>query len=402
MSKKSKYHSQVKSAADGSENSLLARKAALDILLAVKKEGQSLSALNHLSEGLVPRDAAFAKLLSYGVLRFYDQLKALVNPLIPKPLKPKDLDIELSLLLALYQIEHTRVPDYAVVDETVKLVRKSKKQWASKLVNGVLRNYLRQQEELQKKLSTQDARFAHPDWIVKAIKKDWPDHWQHILTANNQQAPMTLRVNLQKVTRDDFIQELKQASELECGAIKGLDAALVLEQACDVTQLPGYDDGWFSVQDAGAQFAAMLMKPQAGDTILDACAAPGGKTAHMMELQPDCDMTAMDISESRLERVEENCQRLGFDAKLIAADVSALDDWWQGEVYDRILLDVPCSATGVIRRHPDIKHLRREQDIEELVAIQRRILNQSWTILRPGGVCYMQPVRYLDVRISNR
>jgi len=379
--------------------SIASRKAALNILLSVlRDDGQSLSSLTHLTENLEPRDAAFARMLSFGVLRFYQQLDALLKPFIKKPLKAKDLDVQLVMLMALYQILHTRVPEFALVDSAVKQVRKSKKKWAANMVNGVLRNFLRDIEgkdpqEVIANLNTEEAIYSHPQWIIERLKNDWPEreigsdaiNWQKILQANNQQAPMTLRINQQQTSLQEYQTELENDFELSAEKVSGLSSALILQQARDVTQLPGFDAGKLSVQDAGAQLAAQILQPAAGDNILDACAAPGGKTAHLFEQQPNIKITALDVSETRLERVAENCQRLGFKPTLIAADATAIEDWWKGEAFDKILLDVPCSAVGVIRRHPDIKHLRWEEDIASLVKLQREILLKNWALLKPGG-----------------
>ena len=372
------------------DSSTDSRKAALNTLLMVLKEGQSLSSLAYLTEKLEPRDAAFARMLSFGVLRYYEQLQALLKPLVKKPLRSKDLDVQLVILIAIYQLIYTRVPDFAVVDVAVKQVRKSKKKWAANLVNAVLRNYLRQSEgkqpeDLANELHADEARYSHPQWIIDRLKLDWPDCWQEILQANNKQAPMTLRINQQRVSVDDYISELKNDFELDAEKIADIPAALKLQQPRDVRQLPGFSEGWFSVQDAGAQLAAQILQPVEGDNILDACAAPGGKTAHLFEFQPDIQLTALDISATRLERVNENCQRLGFKPVLKTADATEVESWWQGELFDKILLDVPCSAIGVIRRHPDIKHLRWEEDIASLVQLQREILMKNWALLKPGG-----------------
>ena len=388
MSKNKKSSSQL---VDTSQQS---RKVALNMLLAVLKDGQSLSMLNHLGEHLLPRDAGFARMISFGVLRFYQQLEAQLKPLMKKSLKAKDLDVKLVLLMALYQLQFMRVPDYAVVDGAVKYIRKSKKQWAASMVNAVLRNFIRQQEAATERESagvesknlqqTDEAKYSHPQWIINRLKNDWPDNWSEILLANNQQAPMTLRVNQLKKSADEY-SEVLSGCEIGSSKLPDMPAALILDEPKDVQQLPGFEEGWFSVQDAGAQLAAQILLPEAGDRVLDACAAPGGKTAHMFELQPTIQVTALDISESRLERVQENCQRLGFSPELITADAIATEEWWSGELYDKILLDVPCSASGVIRRHPDIKHLRREDDIEILQQTQREILIKNWPLLKPGG-----------------
>jgi len=376
------------------DTSQQSRKVALSMLLAVLKEGQSLSMLNHLGEHLLPRDAGFARMISFGVLRFYQQLEAQLKPLMKKSLKAKDLDVQLVMLMALYQIQFMRVPDYAVVDGAVKYIRKSKKQWAASMVNAVLRNFIRQQEaaaeresdsvESKKVQQTEEAKYSHPQWIIDRLKNEWPDSWREILLANNQQAPMTLRINQLKKSVDEY-SEILSGCEIGSAKLDDMPAALILDEPKDVKQLPGFEEGWFSVQDAGAQLAAQILQPEADDRILDACAAPGGKTAHMFELQPSIQVTALDISESRLERVQENCQRLGFAPELVAADAIATEEWWSGELYDKILLDVPCSASGVIRRHPDIKHLRREEDIEVLQQTQREILVKNWSLLKPGG-----------------
>ncbi|MCW8934963.1 MAG: 16S rRNA (cytosine(967)-C(5))-methyltransferase RsmB [Gammaproteobacteria bacterium] len=376
---------------NNNETSLASRKAALNILLSVlRDDGKSLSSLTHLTENIDARDAAFARMLSFGVLRFYQQLQALLKPFIKKPLKAKDIDVQLVMLMAVYQIMYSRVPEFAVVDSAVQQIRKSKKKWAASMVNAVLRSFLRQIEnkDLQEViggLESEEAIYSHPQWIINRMQEDWPDSWREILQANNQQAPMTLRINLQQTTVDDFIAELEKDFEISAEKISGIPTAIKLEQARDVKQLPGYNKGWFSVQDAGAQLAAQILQPKAGDYILDACAAPGGKTAHMFEMQADITLTALDISQSRLQRVEENCQRLGFKPKLITADVTEVEKWWDGKQFDKILLDVPCSAVGVIRRHPDIKHLRWDEDIETLVQLQRDILLKNWQLLKPGG-----------------
>ena len=383
-----------KSPSQSIDTSQQSRKVALSMLLAVLKEGQSLSMLNHLGEHLLPRDAGFARMISFGVLRFYQQLEAQLKPLMKKSLKAKDLDVQLVMLMALYQIQFMRVPDYAVVDGAVKYIRKSKKQWAASMVNAVLRNFIRQQEaaaeresdsvESKKVQQTEEAKYSHPQWIIDRLKNEWPDSWREILLANNQQAPMTLRINQLKKSVDEY-SEILSGCEIGSAKLDDMPAALILDEPKDVKQLPGFEEGWFSVQDAGAQLAAQILQPEADDRILDACAAPGGKTAHMFELQPSIQVTALDISESRLERVQENCQRLGFAPELVAADAIATEEWWSGELYNKILLDVPCSASGVIRRHPDIKHLRREEDIEVLQQTQREILVKNWSLLKPGG-----------------
>ncbi|HEY9052676.1 MAG TPA: transcription antitermination factor NusB, partial [Gammaproteobacteria bacterium] len=299
---------------------------ALRILLQVL-EGESLStALPSIVKSLdASRDKAFVQMLVYGVLRWYWRLDAMLQGLMQKPLKPKDDDVRLILLMTMFQLMDTRVPDYAAVNAAVELVRRQKKNWASGMVNGVLRNFIRQQENLVASLQENaQARYAHPQWIISRLQNDWPEQWQTILEANNQHPPLILRINRQKIALDDYLQQLNVSAE-----IMGPDA-IRLTQACDVTELPGYAEGWFSVQDSGAQQAAYLIDLQPGQRILDCCAAPGGKTAHMLELEPGIDITAMDVSEQRLSRVKENLQRLGLHASLVCGDALNPENWWDG------------------------------------------------------------------------
>ncbi|MDH5484975.1 MAG: 16S rRNA (cytosine(967)-C(5))-methyltransferase RsmB [Gammaproteobacteria bacterium] len=360
------------------------RQLAIGVLQRVILHGESLSSLlpssiNHLSS---TQDRAFCQMLIYGVLRQYWRLTAIVKQLLQKPLKDKDMDIQLAMLIALYQLLDTRVPDYAAVDAAVSMIRKSRKKWAAGMVNGVLRNFIRQQEALLTQLSSDpQAEFSHPQWMIDQLKNDWPEQWVAILQANNQQAPMVLRINQQQISIDDYLAALEVAAHRHDVAGSGI----VLEQAQDVNLLPGYDAGWFSVQDAGAQQAAPLLDLHPGQRVLDCCAAPGGKTSHMLEIEPSLQVLAMDVSEQRLERVGDNLARLGFSVALAVGDAASPDDWWDGQPFDRILLDVPCSASGVIRRHPDIKMLRRETDLAELVEMQQAILQNIWPLLAVGG-----------------
>ncbi|TNF33597.1 MAG: 16S rRNA (cytosine(967)-C(5))-methyltransferase RsmB [Gammaproteobacteria bacterium] len=354
---------------------------ALHVLLQVM-QGESLSTalpatLKKISAG---RDQAFVQMLVYGVLRWYWQLDATLDTLMQKPLKAKDHDVRLIMLMAMFQLMDTRVPDYAAVNAAVELVRRKKKNWASGMVNAVLRNFLRQQQSIKSSLAeNEQAQYAHPQWFITRLKQDWPQQWSSILEANNQHPPMVLRINRQKIAVHDYLQQLHQPAETI-----GHDA-IRLQQAVDVSELPGYSEGWFSVQDAGAQQAAYLMELAPGQRVLDCCAAPGGKTAHMLELQPAIHMTAVDVSDQRLSRVRENLQRLNLQADIICGDAANPTDWWDGKPYDRILLDVPCSASGVIRRHPDIKLLRQADDIERLAETQQAILQAIWPLLAPGG-----------------
>lgn len=363
-----------------SKSSMVSRRAALNILISVIQGGESLStAMPHGNRNLAARDQAFVQMLVYGVLRHYWRLQALMAPLLKKKFKDKERDLELLIMLGIYQLMDTRVPDYASVDAVVGVTRKIGKSWASGLVNGVLRNFIRQQQDLESKIHNKpQAEYDHPQWMIDQLRKDWPQQWQDILTANNQHPPMTLRINQQKISPEDYQSKLDQHTQRQ-------GSALILEQAVMVQVLPGYEEGWFSVQDAGAQLAAELMDLQSGQAVLDCCAAPGGKTCHMLELEPTLEMLALDVSDDRLDRVRENLRRLGLQADCRPGDALQPDGWWQGELYDRILLDVPCSASGVIRRHPDIKLLRRKNDLPALVKTQQQILRTVWPMLKPGA-----------------
>lgn len=366
-------------------DSTAGRRIAVQVLQRVLNQGESLSQiLPGIGADVSVQDRAFAQMLVYGVCRWYYRLNPLLDLLMQKPLKAKDLDVRLHLLLALYQLLDTRVPDYASVDAAVSLVKK-KKSWAAGLVNGVLRNFIRRREALLQRLDEQpEARFAHPQWLIDQIRHDWPQQADRILEANNRQAPLVLRVNTRQRSVDDYLDHLA-AANIVARKHAFAPQGVVLEQAGEVTQLPGYNDGWFSVQDGGAQLAATLMDLRPGQWVLDACAAPGGKTGHMLELQSELNMLALDVSESRLQRVRDNLQRLQLSAQLVTADLGDPAAWWNERPFDRILLDVPCSACGVIRRHPDIKLLRRADDIAALAQTQRQLLQTAWSMLAAGG-----------------
>ena len=333
-----------------------------------------------------PKDRAMARELVSGVLRFYERLVFVQQELLKKPLKEKDADVYCLLLVGFYQIFYMRVPDHAAVSETVKLTQKLKKGWAKGFVNGVLRESIREKENLIEKIeSAEEARFSHPSWLIEKIKTDWPDSYQSIFEQNLLHAPMTLRVNQQKLSAEAYLERLnEQGMAGEC--LPFSSHAIRLEHSCDVLKLPGFNQGDVSVQDQAAQLAAGLLDLKPGLKVLDACAAPGGKTAHMLETEPGIDVLALDVSEERLKRVDETLKRLNLKARTCAADAYDLDVWWNGEMFDRILLDAPCSAIGVIRRNPDIKIHRNKEDIPQLVENQRKLLDVLWQTLKPGGI----------------
>ncbi len=356
------------------------RTTAAQILQAVIYKGESLSpALQDIDDPMV-RD------LCYGSLRWHEPLSALLNELLSKNIKQKDKDVECLIRVGLYQIIYQKTPDHAAVGETVSALKGLKKPWAKNLVNAVLRNYLREQETLQAEINKrQVVRYAFPQWLIHKIKQAWADNWESILHESNQRAPMTLRVNLNHQTRDQYLQKLSEAG-IQAQGLDGVGTAIKLDKPCNVFDLPDFKNGAVSVQDGAAQLATILLDCQDGMRVLDACAAPGGKTGHILESAKNLDVTAVDNSEARLKRVTENLDRLTLKANVITADVLDTEKYAKNKQFDRILLDAPCSATGVIRRHPDIKVLRRESDIEKLSQLQGKMLDALWDKLKPEGV----------------
>lgn len=359
------------------------RVAAAQCVQGVWQNRQSLSELLPAALATVPdRDKGLLQAMVYQTIRHFWSLQADANSALKKPMRNKDSDVFCLLLVGLCQIKWLNVPDHAAVDATVSATKILKKVWAGGVLNAVLRRATR--GELTPTLND-PARWDHPQWLINETKTAWPDHWQNILTGNQVQGPMTLRVNTRRQSRAAY-----SATLTEAGIAHTLTAispyGVTLAEATDVQRLPGFNDGLVSVQDEAAQMAAHWLDPQPGDHILDACAAPGGKTGHILELvQGEGSVTALDNNARRLERVTENLERLGYAANLVTAPAEATDQYWDGKPYDRILLDVPCSGTGVIRRHPDIKLLRRPEDITQLVALQAHILKAVWTLLKPGG-----------------
>jgi 16S rRNA (cytosine967-C5)-methyltransferase len=304
-----------------------------------------------------------------------------------RPMRARDSIIKSLLCVGLYQLSDTRVPDHAAVSMTVEAARLLRQPKFSSLVNAVLRNF-RRKNIADLEPANDEARFSHPDWFISQIKQDWPDHWRAILQANNERAPMWLRVNNRNHTTANYLEQLEAASGEKHTLLPGFDSAIRLATPKPVADLPGFAKGDASVQDAAAQLAAVWISENAGDgpRILDACAAPGGKTGHLLELAgPGVTLTALDSDQQRLLRVGENLERLGLNATLVHADASKPEEWAKDSVFDRILLDAPCSASGVIRRHPDIKVLRRKTDIDELAGLQGRLLRALWPLLVPGG-----------------
>ncbi len=358
------------------------------VLTDVISSGRSLDyALNKHNTAKDPKHRALIAAIAFGVCRWQPKLQAIVSILLNKPLRNKDQDVQILLYIGLYQLLDMRIAEHAVVSETVTVCKKLRKAWSKNLVNGVLRQFLREKDDIVAKAMESDTgKYAHPNWLITHIKQAWPDQADTIFDANNIQAPMTLRVNTHFTDANRYREQLDdcdKAAQLTVHSPVGL----TLNKACDVNDLPDFATGFVSVQDEAPQLAAQLLDAQAGERILDACAAPGGKTCHILEQQPKlAECVALDVSAKRIVKITDNLSRLKLHSKTIVGDAAEPDKWWDGTQFDRILLDAPCSATGVIRRHPDIKLLRHEDDIATLVATQQQILHSLWPLLKPGGM----------------
>ena len=361
-------------------------RAAAATIVADVMNGDSLSeALPRVLKQLAnKREQAFVQAVSYGVCRHFFRLDAVLYRLMENPLQEKDDDVHALLMVGLYQLMEMRVPAFAAVGETVEGVETLKKTWAKGLVNAVLRNYQRNAEAIAKDMKNdREAVSMHPEWMIDYITRDWPNDAAAIFAANNERPPFSLRVNQRRLSREDYLEKHQEQGV----AIPETTAGIVWNEAVDVQELPGFAEGDVSVQDGAAQLAAELLQLAPNLRVLDACAAPGGKTAHILELEPalEC-VIAVDNDKRRLDRVHENLERLQLTATCITADVGDPASWWDGQLFDRILLDAPCSASGVIRRHPDIKLLRRSSDIAPLAEEQLRLLAALWPLLKPGGL----------------
>ena len=370
------------------------RARAAEAVDAVVNHGRSLdTALARVEAGISLSERGLARALCYGTLRFHWRLRSQVSALLDRPLKAKDSVIESLIAVGIYQLTDTRIPDHAAVSMTVEASRVLRRPKYASLINAVLRNFLRKNMQAAEPVD-EEARYSHPAWLLERLRCDWPDHWLEIVEAGNRQAPMWLRVNINRQSQAGYINELNEFQESGQSAddaashqvIAGFDQAVKLARPRPVSELPGFSDGQVSVQDAAAQLAGPWLLRGGAKRILDACAAPGGKTGQLLELAgPNADLTAVDLDESRLTRVSENLARLGLSATVLAADASKPDERWNKIRFDRILLDAPCSASGVIRRHPDIKLLRRAKDIEALARSQQAFLAALWPLLEAKG-----------------
>ncbi|MFP4682137.1 MAG: 16S rRNA (cytosine(967)-C(5))-methyltransferase RsmB [Ectothiorhodospira sp.] len=364
------------------------RQAALKALLRVLQDGSSLSdALPPILAPLPPRDRGLAQALCYGTLRWHRRLETILAGWLERPLRRRDQDVACALAMGLFELLYLSTPDHAVIRETAGLGRGMGKRWAVGLINGVLRRAQREGRARADEVDRDPAvRHALPDWLYRRLAAVYGDGAEAVCQALNAHPPMTLRVNTARIPVADYRARLAGAG-IAAQPHPRVETALVLERPVDVSALPGFDAGLCSVQDAAAQLAAPLLDCPPGARVLDACAAPGGKTLHLLDRAAGrLDLTAVDSSERRLQRVTENLARGGHCAALVAGDAARPGSWHQGPPFERILLDAPCSATGVIRRHPDIKHLRRPEDIPVLARTQADLLRALWPLLAPGGI----------------
>ena len=360
------------------------RAAAVTAVAAVLGAGQTLEAAL-AGASAAPEQRAFAQALAFGALRFGHRLRRVAGALLDRPWEAQAPPLQALLLVGLYQLEYAETPPHAAVSATVAAARLVGQARAAGLVNACLRRFQRERRTLLEAAdATAGGRQSHPDWLVTALRRDWPEHAERILEANNDHPPLTLRANARRTTTAALAAELTDAGHATA-RVPFAPRALVLARPVDVRGLEAFVAGRCSVQDAAAQLAAPLLAAGPGMRVLDACAAPGGKTCHLLEEAPElAELVALDVDPARAARISDNLARLGLVASVRAGD--ALDPVTLGaEPFDRILLDVPCSGTGVIRRHPDIKWLRRPTDLAPLAARQRRLLGSLWPQLRPGG-----------------
>ncbi|MEX9913205.1 16S rRNA (cytosine(967)-C(5))-methyltransferase RsmB [Providencia huaxiensis] len=367
------------------KNTYNLRSIAATAINQVLDNGQSLSTvLPDLQRNINDKDKALLQEICFGVLRYLPKLEWFISQLMEKPLTGKQRTLHYLIMVGIYQLLYTRIPPHAALAETVDGAVALKKPRLKGLINGVLRSFQRQQAQLEERIANNTSQYLHPSWLLKRLQTAYPDDWQSIIEANNQRPPMWLRVNSQHHTAAQYLNLLEQ-SEITAHLHPSHPNAIRLDEPTAVSRLPGFEDGWSTVQDVSAQGCAELLEPQNGENILDLCAAPGGKTTHILELAPKANVIAVDIDEHRLKRVKENLIRLKQHAIVIQGDGTQPEKWAKDQQFDRILLDAPCSATGVIRRHPDIKWLRRDSDINELSQLQAQILEAIWPYLKPGG-----------------
>jgi len=347
--------------------------------------GQGRNADDALAEFELHAQRRAIRAVALGTLRWWSRCEALVAPLLTRSPQQTAPLLRALLCVAVHQLQHSRNPPESTVSAAVNAARLAGLGHAAALVNAVLRRFLRERDVLAAAVDREPAvRYAHPQWLVDALRAAWPDCWEELLAANNAHPPLTLRVDVSRVSRDDYLRQLAEAG-LPARPVPWLSTAVIIDKPVAVEKLPLFREGLVSVQDASAQLAPQLLAPRDGERVLDACAAPGGKSGALLELAPGLRLTALDSDAQRMQRVADNLQRIGRTAGLVVADLEAEARWWDVTPFDAVLLDAPCSATGVIRRHPEIKWLRRAADIDSLAAQQYRLLQRCWAMLRPGG-----------------
>ena len=353
-------------------------------ILAAVYGGESLvRALPKGLESLSGEDRPLVQELVYGTLREWPRLEGITSQLLRKPPRSKDADILCLIFTGIHQLSALNVPSHAAVGETVEAAKSLGKSWATGLINGCLRNYQRQKDDLENHLAPHQ-KHALPKWLWKQICDQWPNQAEAIARASRTHPPMTLRVNLQRVSREDYIAQLLHA-DIPVTSHPHIATAITLQAPKPVSSIPGFQEGWSSVQDASAQLAAQFLQPINQESIFDACAAPGGKTCHLLERAPEAQVLAADISSQRLVGVQENSARLDLPLEVAVLDASQAAATLLPKQFDAVLADVPCSATGVIRRNPDIKVTRKATDIESFSQQQREILTGLWPLVKPGG-----------------
>ena len=360
------------------------RLAAVRALAQIVDKGQPLDAVLTSIKDISER--AWIQEMLYGVCRWYFRLDALIRLLLKHPLKERDRDVHLLIFLGLYELFYMDTKAHAAVNETVAVTRVLKKNWASGLVNACLRRAQRERDALELKINENpEARFSHPAWLIEQLQELYPGDWQDMLEANNERPPMHIRVNRTLTSREDYL-ALLNSTGLAAAPLDHSSEGVVLAEPVPVNKLPGFERGKVSVQDGAAQLAAPLLDLLPGQRVLDACAAPGGKACHILELEPGLqELVMVERSEARAERIDQNLKRLGLTAELHIADAAGPESWWDGRLFQRILLDAPCSATGVIRRHPDIKLHRAPDQIESAAKLQAKLLDSLWPLLDSGG-----------------
>jgi 16S rRNA (cytosine967-C5)-methyltransferase len=364
-----------------------ARSLAAHAVARLLREGVTLDAA--LKDALVAADAKLhssVRSLGYGAVRGYFRHEAILGKLLSTPVRSLDFLVRALLSVALYELEDERTPEYAVVDAAVQTAKATDAARASGLINAVLRRYLRERKTVDAEIASRPAtRHAAPIWLADRFRADWPVRWTQLLAASDGQAPMWLRVNSRLKSTAEYLGQLQQAG-IGARAEERVPYAIMLDSPCDVHELPGFSEGVVSVQDLGAQCVAFPLGLAPNQRVLDACAAPGGKTALIAEREPALKkLVAVDIDPHRLSRVRQNLSRENLTAEVLAGDATAPAKWWDGELFDRILLDAPCSGLGVIRRHPDIRLRKSPSDIDKLPGLQGRLLKATWELLAPGG-----------------